>query len=52
MTLLYALEVVFVLLALAGVALVYPPAALVLGGLLGVVAVERAMNSSRKGRES
>jgi uncharacterized membrane-anchored protein YitT (DUF2179 family) len=41
------LEVVFVLLFLAGVALVYVPAALILGGLLGVVAVERA---SARGR--
>jgi hypothetical protein len=35
-------EVVFVLVLLAGVALVSVPAALILGGLLGVVAVERA----------
>lgn len=38
---LLVLEVVFVLVGLAGVALVSVPAALVLGGLLGVVAVER-----------
>lgn len=36
------LEVVFVLMLLAGVALIFVPAALILGGLLGVVAVERA----------
>ncbi|MFG3154235.1 hypothetical protein ACGF7W_19575 [Streptomyces sp. NPDC048219] len=35
------LEVVFVLVGLAGVGMVSVPAALVLGGLLGVVAVER-----------
>ncbi|MEV8245027.1 hypothetical protein AB0R01_14795 [Streptomyces rochei] len=38
---LLVLEVVFVLVGLVGVALVSVPAALVLGGLLGVVAVER-----------
>lgn len=42
MKLLLLLEVAFVLLFLAGVALVYVPAALIIGGLLGVVAVERA----------
>lgn len=36
------LEVAFVLMLLAGVALVYIPAALILAGVLGVVAVERA----------
>ncbi|ODA69522.1 hypothetical protein APS67_006326 [Streptomyces sp. AVP053U2] len=41
---LYLLEVVFVLTVLAGVALVYVPAALILGGLAGVVAVERALS--------
>lgn len=41
MRLLLAVEVVFVGVFLAGVALVYVPAALILGGLLGVVAVER-----------
>ncbi|TMR11740.1 hypothetical protein ETD86_34800 [Nonomuraea turkmeniaca] len=35
------LEVAFVLVFLAGVALVFVPAALIIGGLLGVVAVER-----------
>lgn len=40
--LLLAVEVVFVLVFLAGVALVYVPAALIIGGVLGVVAVERA----------
>ena len=40
------LEVAFVLLFLAGVALVYIPAALIIGGLLGVVAVERASTRS------
>lgn len=51
MKLLYVLEILFVLVALAGVALVYTPAALVLGGLLGVLAVERATSTSRKGDE-
>lgn len=36
------LEAAFVLVFLAGVALVFVPAALIIGGLLGVVAVERA----------
>lgn len=43
-TVLYLLEVLFVLSALYGVALVYVPAALILGGLAGVVAVERALS--------
>lgn len=47
--LLWAVEVLFVLVALAGVALVYVPAALVLGGALGVVAVERAQAAREKG---
>ncbi|MFI8531069.1 hypothetical protein ACIGMX_12550 [Streptomyces aquilus] len=38
---LLALEVAFVVLFLAGVGLLYMPAALMLGGVLGVVAVER-----------
>ena len=42
--LLYLLEVVFALTVVAGVALVYVPAALILGGLAGVVAVERALS--------
>ncbi|MFJ8140645.1 hypothetical protein [Streptomyces sp. NPDC096013] len=37
------LEVAFVLLFLAGVGMLYVPASLVLGGVLGVVAVEREM---------
>lgn len=41
--LLLALEVAFVVLAMTGVGMVYLPAALVLGGALGVVATERAM---------
>lgn len=41
--LLHLLELVFVLTVLYGVALVYVPAALILGGLAGVVAVERAL---------
>lgn len=41
---LHLLEFLFALAALAGVALVYVPAALILGGLAGVVAVERAMS--------
>jgi uncharacterized membrane-anchored protein YitT (DUF2179 family) len=44
-TLLLLLELVFALTVLAGVALVYVPAALVLGGLAGVVAVERALSA-------
>jgi hypothetical protein len=40
--LLLAVELVFVMVFLAGVALVYVPAALILGGVLGVVAVEKA----------
>lgn len=48
-----AVEVAFVLMFLAGVALVFVPAALMLGGVLGVVAVERAsaMVAARPGRE-
>jgi uncharacterized membrane-anchored protein YitT (DUF2179 family) len=41
--LLHLLELVFALTVLFGVALVYVPAALILGGLAGVVAVERAL---------
>ncbi|MEU4348299.1 hypothetical protein [Streptomyces sp. NPDC023838] len=46
--LLLALEIVFVAAVVAGVALWSVPAALILGGLLGVVVVERAQ-ASRKG---
>ncbi|MDH6226217.1 hypothetical protein [Streptomyces sp. MJP52] len=42
-TLLYLLEALFVLAALYGVALVYVPAALILGGVLGVLAIERVL---------
>ncbi|UBU10022.1 hypothetical protein [Nonomuraea gerenzanensis] len=42
MRLMVAVEVVFVLVFLAGVALVFVPAALIVGGLLGVLAIERA----------
>lgn len=38
---LLALEVVFVLLTLTGVGLIHVPTALILGGVLGVLAVER-----------
>jgi hypothetical protein len=50
-------EVACVLLFLAGVGLVWVPASLVLGGVLGVVAVEREMSRQAaadgpgKGRE-
>lgn len=44
-TLLYVLEFLAVAAALAGVALVYVPAALILGGVLGVVVAERALAS-------
>lgn len=47
--LLWAVEVLFVLVALAGVAMVHVPAALVLGGVLGVLAVERALSNQEKG---
>lgn len=40
---LLALEVAFVALFLAGVGMLYVPASLMLGGVLGVVAVERQM---------
>jgi hypothetical protein len=40
---LYLLEILAVLTSLVGVALVYVPAALILGGLAAVVALERAM---------
>ncbi|MFI7137202.1 hypothetical protein ACIBQ5_05365 [Streptomyces massasporeus] len=40
---LLAVEVAFVVLFLAGVALLHVPAALMLGGVLGVVATEREM---------
>ena len=55
--LLLALEVAFVVLALTGVGMLYVPAALILGGALGVVATERAMaqhtaaQRREKGRE-
>ncbi|MDG9717409.1 hypothetical protein [Streptomyces sp. DH24] len=42
---LHLLELVFTLTVLVGVALVYVPAALILGGLAGVVAVERALTA-------
>lgn len=52
--LLHLLEVVCALTVLYGVALVHVPTALILGGLAGVVAVERALPgplpSSRKER--
>jgi hypothetical protein len=38
---LHLLELLFALTVLLGVALVYVPASLILGGLAGVVAVER-----------
>ncbi|MEU3293012.1 hypothetical protein ABZ722_11690 [Streptomyces longwoodensis] len=41
--LLHLLELAFALTVLAGVALVYVPAALVLGGLAGLLACERAL---------
>ncbi|MEU3346409.1 hypothetical protein ABZ723_15765 [Streptomyces sp. NPDC006700] len=44
---LLACEVAFVVLVLAGVALVNVPAALVLGGLAGVLACERALADRR-----
>ncbi|MFJ8347636.1 hypothetical protein ACIQ9J_14930 [Streptomyces sp. NPDC094153] len=44
---LLAIEVAFVVLVLAGAALVYVPAALVLGGLAGVLACERALADRR-----
>lgn len=43
--LLYVLEFLFLVAVLAGVALIYVPAAFILGGLLGVVAVERVLTS-------
>ncbi|MFF9625438.1 hypothetical protein [Streptomyces griseosporeus] len=42
-TALHVLELLFALTVLYGVALVHVPTALVLGGLAGVVAVERAL---------
>ncbi|MEU5908919.1 MULTISPECIES: hypothetical protein [Actinomycetes] len=44
---LLACEVTFVVLALVGVALVNVPAALMLGGLAGVLACERALVDKR-----
>lgn len=53
--LLLALEVAFVVLAMTGVGMVHLPAALILGGALGVVATERAMARQtpvqRRGKE-
>lgn len=43
-----SLEAVCLLAALYGVALVYVPAALILGGGLGVVAAERALAAHRE----
>jgi len=48
---LHLLEIVFALTVLAGVALVYVPAALILGGLAGVVAVERALSQPPPSRK-
>lgn len=54
---LLALEVAFVVVFLAGVGMLYMAASLILGGVLGVVAVEREMarhapvQPQRKGRE-
>jgi hypothetical protein len=54
---LLALEVAFTVLFLAGVGMLYVPASLMLGGVLGVVAVEREtarqtpVQPRRKGRE-
>lgn len=42
------LELGFVLLALAGVALMHLPTAMILGGVLGVVAVERRSTAGRQ----
>lgn len=47
MRLLLAVEIVFVSVLVAGVAMVYVPAALILAGFLGVVAVERASAQAR-----
>jgi predicted LPLAT superfamily acyltransferase len=47
---LVALEAVFVLVIVGGVALVHVPGALVLGGVLGVLACERAL-ARRQGEE-
>lgn len=49
--LLLALETLFVLVIVAGVAMVSVPSALVLGGVLGVLAVERA-TVQRKPKEA
>lgn len=49
--LILTLEVAFVLLFLTGVALMYVPAALVIGGLLGAVAMERASARASQGRQ-
>ncbi|MFJ9895249.1 hypothetical protein ACIQPR_18230 [Streptomyces sp. NPDC091280] len=54
---LLVLDVAFVVLFLAGVGMLYVPASLMLGGVLGVVAVERETarqaprQPRRKGRE-
>jgi hypothetical protein len=40
-------ELAFVVVFLAGVALVFPPAALMIGGVLGVVACERRSSARR-----
>lgn len=46
----FLFEVVCLLLALLGVWLVYPPAAMILGGVAGAVAAERAMAGRGGGR--
>jgi hypothetical protein len=48
---LLVLEVVFVVMFLAGVALLYVPAALMLGGVAGVLATEREMARQRPVQE-
>lgn len=49
--LLLVLEALFVLVIVAGVAMVSVPAALILGGVLGVLAVERATARRPKPKE-
>lgn len=45
-------EVLFLLLGLAGLWMAWPPAALMLGGLLGVLACERASAIAKAPQES
>lgn len=49
---LLVLEIAFILVALAGLALINIPAALIIGGVLGMLACERGSSRVSKGRSA